>query len=122
MPSVHERRRCWKVARRSTHDRHAEYRLAFGCAWSYLSAGPIERLVRSVLHDFLTSKRQEIIARTKSKVAARSVPQVTETELVHGVPLFIEQLIAMLKDSERTSDDVKATAAKHGNDMLRMGF
>jgi len=74
------------------------------------------------LHDFLTSKREEIIARTKLKVAARSVPRATEAELAHGVPLFFEQLIETLKDSERTSDEMKASAAKHGNDMLRMGF
>jgi hypothetical protein len=34
--------------------------------------------LRAVLHDFLTSKREEIIARTKSKAAARFVPFVTE--------------------------------------------
>ncbi len=70
-----------------------------------------------MLHDFLTSKRQEIIARTKSKVAARSVPRATVAELAHGVPLFFDQL-----DPERTSDEMKASATKHGNDMVRMGF
>jgi len=81
-----------------------------------------EGKVTAVLHDFLTSKRDEIIARTKSKVAARSVPRASEAELVHGVPLFIEQLIEMLKGSDRTSDEVKTSATKHGNDMVRMGF
>jgi hypothetical protein len=95
--------------------------------WLSRAPGPtfqrsIERLVRNVLHDFLTSKRQEIIARTKSKVAARSAPRATGAELVHGVPLFFEQLIETLKDSERTSGEMKASATKHGNDMERLGF
>jgi signal transduction histidine kinase len=38
------------------------------------------------------------------------------------VPLFFDQLIEMLKDSQRTSDEMKASATKHGNDMVRMGF
>jgi RsbT co-antagonist protein rsbRD N-terminal domain len=107
---------------RRTHDRHVEYRLAFIWAQSYLRRAGRKGKLRTVLYDFLTSKREEIIARAKSKVAARSVPRVTEAELAHGVPLFFEQLIAMLKDSERTSDEMKASATKHGNDMVRMGF
>jgi hypothetical protein len=34
-----------------------------------------------MLHEFLESKRNEIITRTKAKVAARSVPRATEAEL-----------------------------------------
>jgi hypothetical protein len=75
-----------------------------------------------VLHDFLQSKRREIIARTRSKVAARSVLRASEAELTHGVPLFVEQLIEMLKDSARTTDEMKASATQHGNDMVRSGF
>jgi hypothetical protein len=76
----------------------------------------------AVLHEFLRSKRDEIIARTKMKVAARAVPRATEAELVHGVALFFEQLIETLKHSERTSDEIGVSATKHGNDMLSMGF
>jgi hypothetical protein len=50
------------------------------------------------------------------------VPRATETELTHGVPLFLEQLIETLKDSERASDEMKASATKHGNDLGRLGF
>jgi len=75
-----------------------------------------------VLHAFLTSKRKEIIARTKSKVAARSVSRAAEAELIHGAPLFVEQLIRTLKDTDRGSDELKASATQHGNDMLRLGF
>jgi signal transduction histidine kinase len=81
-----------------------------------------ERWARRVLHEFLESKRAEIIARTKAKVAARPAPRATEAELTHGVPLFLEQLIDTLKRSALPGDDMTASATKHGNEMLRLGF
>jgi len=75
-----------------------------------------------VLHEFLQSKRAEIIARTKAKVAARPAPRATEAELTHGVPLFLEQLIDTLKRSALSSDEMTVSATKHGNEMLRLGF
>jgi len=41
----------------------------------------------SVLHEILTTYRDEIIARTREKVATRAAPQATRSELEHGVPL-----------------------------------
>jgi signal transduction histidine kinase len=75
-----------------------------------------------MLHEFLESKRAEIIARTKAKVATRAVPRATEIELTHGVPLFVDQLIDTLKRAGVRSDAMDASATKHGNEMLRMGF
>src|SRR6185295_11690470 len=63
------------------------------------TSGPAERRARTMLHLFLESKRAEIIARTKAKVAARAVPRATEAELTHGIPLFFDQLIDTLKSS-----------------------
>jgi signal transduction histidine kinase len=75
-----------------------------------------------MLHQFLESRRNEIITRTKAKVAARTVPRATEAELTHGVPLFLDQLIDTLKRSTIHSDEMDASATKHGNEMLRLGF
>jgi signal transduction histidine kinase len=75
-----------------------------------------------LLHEFLSSKRAEIIARAKAKVAARAVPRATEAELTHGVPLFLDQLVDTLKRSKVPSAEMNASAAKHGNEMLRLGF
>ncbi len=75
-----------------------------------------------MLHEFLETKRGEIITRTKVKVAARAVPRATEIELTHGVPLFVDQLIDTLKRSRLRSDEMDASATKHGDEMLRMGF
>jgi len=74
-----------------------------------------------VLHEFLESKRAQIIARTKAKVVARPAPRATESELTHGVPLFFEQLIHTLKGST-IHPEMDASATKHGNEMLRLGF
>jgi signal transduction histidine kinase len=75
-----------------------------------------------VLHEFLESKRSEIIARAKAKVAARPAPCATEAELTHGVPLFLDQLIDTLKRFAVPGEAMNASAMKHGNEMLRMGF
>jgi signal transduction histidine kinase len=75
-----------------------------------------------VLHEFLESKRAEILARSQEKVAARSVPRATEAELTHGIPLFFDQLIDIMKRSKLPSAEMNASATKHGNEMLRMGF
>jgi hypothetical protein len=75
-----------------------------------------------VLHEFLESKRSEIIARTKVKVTERAVPGATEADLTYGVPLFIDQLIDNLRHHTLPSDEMNAGAAKHGAEMLRLGF
>jgi signal transduction histidine kinase len=75
-----------------------------------------------VLHEFLESKRAEILARSQEKVAARAVPRATEAELAHGVPLFLDQLIDVMKRSKLPSAEMNASATQHGNEMLRMGF
>jgi signal transduction histidine kinase len=85
-----------------------------------------ERPARTVLYEFLESTRAQIIARTKAKVSARAVPRATEAELTQGISLFFDQLIHTLTastlNSTPPSDEMGASATKHGNEMLRMGF
>ena len=50
-----------------------------------------------MLYEFITLNREEIITRCRAKVATRSMPPPTEAELDHGVPLFLDQLIDMLR-------------------------
>ena len=80
-----------------------------------------------MLHEFLTLHREDIIARTRVKVAARTAPRPTEAELEHGVPLFIDQLVETLRCEQQTpvrsTDDAMArSAARHGGDLRRAGF
>jgi len=80
----------------------------------------------SVLNDFILLHRSEILALTREKVAARTAPRPTDSELEEGVPLFLDQLIAVLKaqDVRGTASDpeVGRTAASHGANRLRIGF
>ena len=80
-----------------------------------------------MLHEFLTLHRADIIARTRAKVASRSSPTPTKEELEHGVPLFLEQLVHVLRreqdDVARPSNpEIGASASRHGGDQRRAGF
>jgi len=75
-----------------------------------------------MLHEFLTSKRDAIIARARTRVSASSAPTATDAELAHGVPVFVDQLVATLKHSERSRNEMIESATQHGSEMLRMGY
>jgi len=91
-----------------------------------------------VLHEFLTTNRTVLIDRCRVMVASRSDPRATEGELPHGIPIFLDQLIATLT-IEETSDPppgdrtvgiprsevasgVVETAGLHGRDLFNKGF
>jgi hypothetical protein len=42
-----------------------------------------------MLHQFLSAHGDELIARTRAKVAQRRVPETDPVELERGVPLFL---------------------------------
>ena len=66
------------------------------------------------------------MALTREKMAVRMAPRPTETELEEGVPLFLDQLMAVLKAQEvrgTVSDpEVGRTAAYHGASRMKIGF
>jgi signal transduction histidine kinase len=86
----------------------------------------IDAYRRDVLNDFILLHRAEILALTRTKVAARMAPRATEAEMEAGVPLFLEQLMAVLKAHEvrgAVSDpELGRTAASHGASRMRTGF
>lgn len=92
------------------------------------------------LHQFLTANRAELIDRCRLKVSQRRAPKATDTELTHGIPLFLEQLIETLQ-LEHTPDaargrqisgpsgggqsarsEIGAAAARHGHELFRQGL
>jgi signal transduction histidine kinase len=80
-----------------------------------------------VLHEFLTLHRDEIIARTRQKVATRTAPRPTEAELENGVPLFLQQLVDTLQreqatTSRKTSPEMTQSAQRHGAELKKAGF
>ena len=75
-----------------------------------------------MLHEFITLNREEIITRCRAKVATRSVPPPTEAEIDHGVPVFLDQLVALLRLGLSSSPEIVRSAVKHGHDLLLQGF
>jgi signal transduction histidine kinase len=80
-----------------------------------------------MLHEFLTLHRDEIIARTRQKVATRAAPRPTEAELEHGVPLFLSQLTDTLRREQQTparptSGEMAQSALRHGGELRQAGF
>jgi signal transduction histidine kinase len=92
-----------------------------------------------VLHEFLTTYRVDLIERCRLKVANRLAPKVTDAELAHGIPAFLDQLIKTLR-VEQTSEpmlsrkvsgpagggaavsEIGATATLHGRELSIRGF
>jgi hypothetical protein len=92
-----------------------------------------------VLHEFLTTNRDELVERCRLKVAKRQAPKVTDLELMHGIPAFLNQLIKTLR-VEQTSEPLRSrkvsgpagggpamseigtTATLHGRELSLQGF
>jgi len=92
-----------------------------------------------MLHEFLKTNRETLIERCRLKVAKRLAPKVTEVELMHGIPAFLDQLIKTLQ-VEQTSEPLRSrkvsgpagggpapseigtTAALHGRELSVQGF
>src|SRR4051812_20820520 len=76
-----------------------------------------------MLDEFITTHREEIVRRCRAKVAKRSLPPPTAVEIDHGVPLFLDQLVAALRaGSHQLNPEIAASALLHGHDLLRQGF
>jgi signal transduction histidine kinase len=76
------------------------------------------------LHQFIRANREDLISRTRTKVASRLAPRPTEEELKNGVPLFLDQLIEALQIAPPTAETgaIGKSARLHGGDMLKLGF
>jgi signal transduction histidine kinase/CheY-like chemotaxis protein len=75
-----------------------------------------------MLYEFLREHRETLIERARVKVAARLTPQATEEELQHGVPLFLDQLVEILRISTTSNATMLLGATRHGELLLRQGF
>ena len=90
-----------------------------------------------MLHEFLTSNRNELIKRCRAKVAKRSpaIPAAIPAIAAKGVPLFLAQLVETLRQEQLTPSrhpseveptpaptEIGRAAALHGADLLRLGY
>ena len=62
-----------------------------------------------MLHQFLSSHREEIISRCTVKVAQRQAPRATGRELDYGIPVFLTQLTEILRE-ENSNCEVKSAS------------
>jgi signal transduction histidine kinase len=73
------------------------------------------------MHHFLVNNRDELISRCKLKVAQRPQRAASDSQLVHGLPMFLDQLTRTLAAEE--ADDADASAAisgPSGGDLLAL--
>jgi len=75
-----------------------------------------------LLHEFISTHRDELIARCKVKVAARFGSPLTTSATDHGVALFLDQVIGELRDGSSGTYDIATAAGVHGGDLLLQGF
>ncbi len=75
----------------------------------------------STLHEFITAHRSEIITRCRRSVAVRSIPPPTRQEIEHGVPLFLDQLVDVLRRGTQGLE-IDLSAGQHGRHLLAQGF
>lgn len=79
-----------------------------------------------VLYEFITSEKNEILARAREKVTARLWPAVSTDELDQGLPLFLTQLAETLRlkatPEPFPAAAIGASAELHGAELLAKGF
>ncbi len=79
-----------------------------------------------MLRDFLANQREEILARARLRVAERNTPAATDAELLHGLPVFLDQLDEALRraTSQEAVDhvEIQKSAGRHGEDLFRKGL
>ena len=74
----------------------------------------------TMLYDFIATHREEIITRCQVKAAAR-LPGSNAAE-EYGVPLFLDQLMEVLRLGLRSNSDIGESAVHHGRELLHKGF
>ncbi|MEP6790579.1 MAG: HAMP domain-containing sensor histidine kinase [Ramlibacter sp.] len=92
------------------------------------------------MYQFLVNNREELIARCKEKVARRPQRSATAQQLVHGIPIFLNQLTRTLGAEEKGEaavgaqisgasggdgnllSEIGVSAAAHGKELLELGF
>ena len=78
-----------------------------------------------MLDEFITQNRNEIVTRARSRFVIRT-HRDNEALLGSAIPTFVDQLCDALRLAKSSAivdhDQISARAARHGRDLLRMGF
>jgi signal transduction histidine kinase len=82
----------------------------------------LRKVCRPMLHEFVAEHREELIRRCREKVALRSIPPPTSSEIEFGVPRFLDQLVDALRHHLSSHSEIDSSAARHGRDLHVQGF
>lgn len=78
-----------------------------------------------MLHEFISDNRDAIIERARARVSSRRCPKPTDIELKNGVPVFLRQLVDVLRSGAPTDAQdrrpIESSAGRHGADLLKSG-
>lgn len=92
-----------------------------------------------MLHEFLTSNRNELVKRIRRAAETRVEPSLSAATIDSGVPLFLQQLTAILRKEQLTDvrpaagkssvllggdgrSEIGRTAALQGAEFMRLGY
>lgn len=75
-----------------------------------------------MLHEFVTTHRDEIILRCRAKVFGRSDVSGVVVEVDHGVPLFLDQLVDALRSNQSGSPEIMRTGGFNGLELWSKGL
>jgi hypothetical protein len=78
--------------------------------------------MNQMLDDFISRNRDELIRRCRAKVAMRSSPPPTQSEIDRGVPLFLDQLVQEIRSGPTKAHEIGESAIQHGHDLFLQGF
>jgi signal transduction histidine kinase len=77
------------------------------------------------LRDFVADHREQILAQARWRFVARIGPLAAETDLAHGLPVFLEQLREALRRASANEpvdhDAIQVSAGEHGAELFRQG-
>jgi signal transduction histidine kinase len=83
-------------------------------------------MVMAMLREFIAANREEILARARSRVAARNAPVATAVELTQGLPVFLDQLREALRRAMAHDvvdhEEIQLSASQHGYDLFKKGL
>jgi signal transduction histidine kinase len=79
-----------------------------------------------MLADFLAENRDLIMSRARARLATRETLKPTTAELVHGLPVFLDQLESALRLTEATDtidhELLSRSAIQHGEELHKIGL
>jgi len=91
-----------------------------------------------MLHSFISANRAQLIGRCRAMAAARAQPNPPDSEIGHGIPLFLNQLIETLTIEQTAQSDrsvflsghpgggspseIRDSAILHGRELLKSGL